>query len=593
MSQPSTAESDLPEGTATPAPPQDSAPAESVASPPPRSTRPVWWWWLAVLMTLAAAVLPAIAWPDQVSWLIDEPQLIARAYHANQAGKLAERGLVGNFGLIYGPTATQIYQLMLGVTHDPLTLARLRAGLCAGVTALGLLWLARSLRLNPWFATAVVLAPYLWVFQRIIWDASFAIPVGTVAVAAYAAFLRHGGVGTLLLALFCAAMMPFIHPQNLPLAAPILLHVLWRHHQDLWRNVGGVLLVIAAVLLLNFMYFMHLSVQLSYYLKVGFPKTYPGYHSWVAAYFGPIGLDEPAERALALLGMEPPPSPAGRHILGGHGFVGEGDGGFGPLVEYGKRGLYVIYPLLWGGIAIAAWRVLRGGRRTDPARDHGQSAVNPELAPEQAPAPRGASAENAKRSMGGIALAGVILQVLIAGQTRVPAEPQYFFGTFALHALLAWLAVDALARIRLSYVAVLAYGLSGAAVTLGIMWHYHRPGPPAVPNPASDMPTLGDSVAVVEALRPYPADVHAFTEIDLYQRFPQTLRALRLLLPPATDPAATRPAGPLVIRFRSPSHHGGTPRIEVVEASSAAEIPNEARRINVSPLPAGWRPGMD
>ena len=575
-------------------------------------------WIASALVTVAAAVLPAVAWPDQISWNIDEPQLVARAYHANRALALAERGLVGNFGLSYGPTATQIYQLMLGVTHDPFTLARLRAGLCAGVTALGLLWLARTLRLNPWFAAAVVLAPFLWVFQRILWDASFAIPIGTVALAAYASFLRHGGRGALLLALAATLTMPFIHPQDLPLAVPILLHAAWRHHRDLWHNAGRVLFVVAVIVALNATYFMHLFAEISYYMAVGLPKRYPGGHSVVATYLGPIGLDGPAEWALHAVGIrKESPTWPGRHLLAGHGYMGPGDGGFGPLVGMGKYGLYVFYPLLWGGIAVAVWRLFpaRAAGRRDDAGVTAEPAVSRAAPgdgdrnakadvwleyggvtrPARRAGHRGLSLDAARAAVGGIALFGVAMQMLMAGLTRVPAEPQYFFGTFVLHALLAWLAVDALARVRLSHAAVLAYGLSAAAVTLGTMRHYYRPpaasAAAVAPVPATAMPTLGDSVAVVEALRRYPARVPAVTDIDFYHRFPQTLRTLRLLVPPAGGTSGETPR-PLVIRLRAGPDAAG-PRVEVIEAASASDIPAGARRINVAPLPAGWRGGDD
>jgi hypothetical protein len=136
-------------------------------------------WTAAVVVTLLAAVVPAVLWAGDVSWIQDEPRLLAKAFHANARGALESHGLNGNFGVPYGPLPTHIYQLLLLITHDPVTLAGMRAGACAGVTALGLLWLARALRLNPWFATAVVLAPYVWNFQRILWDASFAVPIGT------------------------------------------------------------------------------------------------------------------------------------------------------------------------------------------------------------------------------------------------------------------------------------------------------------------------------------------------------------------------------------------------------------------------------
>ena len=90
--------------------------------------------WLGVLLVLLA-LIPLVIWPQDVSWCIDEPRLIATAWHANNDGHLAAHGLYGNFGVCYGPVPTQVYQLLLSITHDPGTLVILRALLLASITA--------------------------------------------------------------------------------------------------------------------------------------------------------------------------------------------------------------------------------------------------------------------------------------------------------------------------------------------------------------------------------------------------------------------------------------------------------------------------
>jgi hypothetical protein len=142
--------------------------------------------WLLAL----AALLPVVLWPGDVSWLIDEPRLIANAFYFNQDQIPAHTGLFGNFGVPYGPVPTQIYQLLLAITHNPLALVVLRGLLCAGLTSLGLLWLARTLGLRGWFAAAILVSPNIVAFHRILWDASFTIPLGTLALAGLADFLQ-------------------------------------------------------------------------------------------------------------------------------------------------------------------------------------------------------------------------------------------------------------------------------------------------------------------------------------------------------------------------------------------------------------------
>src|SRR5687768_12246465 len=77
---------------------------------------------LASVLTMAAAVGPAVLWIGDISWIQDEPRLIAKAYHANAARTLESRGLHGNFAVPYGPLPTHIYQALLLITHDPVTL---------------------------------------------------------------------------------------------------------------------------------------------------------------------------------------------------------------------------------------------------------------------------------------------------------------------------------------------------------------------------------------------------------------------------------------------------------------------------------------
>src|SRR5687767_5630578 len=83
--------------------------------PSPRMFRGIAWA-LVVTLTLAAAVVPAVLWVGDISWLQDEPRLLAKAWHANARGMMETQGLNGNFGVPYGPLPTQIYQVLLLIT---------------------------------------------------------------------------------------------------------------------------------------------------------------------------------------------------------------------------------------------------------------------------------------------------------------------------------------------------------------------------------------------------------------------------------------------------------------------------------------------
>ena len=515
-------------------------------------------WALAAVVTMAAALVPAVTWSGDIAWLNDEPRLIAKAYHANREFRLENKGLYGNFGIPYGPLPTHIYQVLLLITHDPVVLAAIRAGLCAGTTAAALLWLARSLRLNPWFAAAVVLAPYVWMYNRILWDASFAIPLGALALAAYAAFLRTGSGRSLLLCVASLTGVLFIHPQDLPLFAPIAGHMLWRHRPALWRHRVGLVVILGVTLALNAAYIGIASRAL------------------VSRFAGSVRQGYPAKEKLTWGEALLTPFMGGA-LLGGSHYAEVDSRLRGPqlVVPAAKLASSGVYVLIWIGIGVAGVRLLRRRRGADDGEL--DDPADPTL-------------REARRSVFGIALAGLGLLVLLYGLMRMPPYPQYFFGTFALHVLFAWVGVDALSRrLRLGGLATAVYGLSVGYITLASMWQIHRESHDRddLTDTRMERPTLANQVRVARELNAY-ADTRVKTDVRLYQKYGQALRSLRLLIPP--EPGVARPEhGRLVIRNRA----GPTGRDSVIELSVAKRETGTTRwkPMDVTPLPKGWEPG--
>lgn len=513
-------------------------------------------WALAVVVTMAAALVSAVLWPGDISWVNDEPRLIAKAYHANREFRLEIKGLSGNFGIPYGPLPTHVYQFLLLFTHDPIVLGAIRAALCAGATAIGLLWLARSLRLNPWFAAAVVLAPYVWMYNRILWDASFAIPIGTLALAAYAAFLRTGSGRSLLLCVACLAGILFIHPQDLPLFTPIAVHMLWRHRTALWRRRVGIAVILLVTLVLNGAYIRTAAKAVVERFGPSVRQGYPG---------GKVS------RAQAVL------TPfLGGTLLGGRQYAEIDSHLRGPwqLVAVAKLGSSLVHPLIWLGIGAAGVRWLR--RRRGAGDAELDDPADPTL-------------REARRAVFGIALAGLAMLVVLYSVMRMPPFPQYFFGTFPLFVVFAWVGVDALSRVRLGSLAVVVYGLSVGYITLASRAQIHREGYDRddTTDTRMERPTLANQLRVARELNRY-SDTRVMTDVVLYQKHGQSLRALRLLIPPDPGTVQTH-SGQLVIRTRA----GPTGRDSVIELSQATRETKTPRwkPMDVTPLPAGWEPG--
>ena len=473
------------------------------------------------LVVLALMIITL--WPGDVSWLMDEPRLIATAWHANHDGQLAMGGLYGNFGIRYGPLPTQIYQLLLLITHDPLTLVVLRALLCASVTGFALLWLARSLALPGWFAAGVLVSPYIAAYQRVLWDASFAMPVGALALAGFADFLRTQRPWSLRLCLLASVLVSTIHPQSLPLSLALLGSLAWQHRAALRRDLRALCIAGAVVLLLNGFYFAQFSGQLFMRFGGSMQKGYPGGSSHFASALAPLLGGRLLSGADYLQNLARLSAPEWLHAAA-------------------QGCALLIYPLAWLGIGVAvrsAWRTTRE--------------------------------QSVRQSVASVLLVTLGLQALLFGAMRIPVAPQYFFGTFPLHVLAAWLAVEALRKWRLGTVLGGLYAIGSAFLTLEAAVSIHHYG---FEKPR--WPTLSTSVNIAHELNRY-ADTTALTNSAVYKKSPQALRTLRLLLPPASS---TMPevSGRLLITNT------------VTELATDTEPPPGSQPIEITPLPKDWVP---
>ncbi|MFI5378534.1 MAG: hypothetical protein ACHRHE_04495 [Tepidisphaerales bacterium] len=500
-------------------------------------------WVLAAVLTLAGAIGPAIIWPGDVPFIQDEPRELSIAFEANQAHTLAVHGLSGGFPCAYGPLGLHIYQFILFFTHDPVLIAAIHGALCSTVTAASLLWLARGLRLNPWFALAVVFAPYMWLETRRIWVPSFTIPLSVLAMAAWVWFLRTGSGPALATAVGAAIAPMFIHFQSLPLPAVILGHLLWRHRPALKQHCLPVLAVVGLLAILNFRYMLYVGgtlwQNLGWFVRTG----HAAHASPVEALLGPLW------GGLLFSGGRFPDEVVSPHgpawILGAAKFVGS-----------------AAIPLVWLGVAVAAWGQ---GRRWLARRTRDDASGD-------------ADADPVRETVLGFVLAGVAFHMIYVGALRAPPGPQYVMGTFGMYVLMAWIGTEALARWRLRVLVAGGYGLAVAGLTLSCLWQVHRDGW----TTGTMSPTLANQAEVARALNQF-TDQSAMTDVPAYYQFqrPFSLCTLRQLLPPQPG-GPQRHSGRLVIRYRrGPS--GPTGRIELIEA----DPPANARRMIVEyPLAA-------
>ncbi len=510
-------------------------------------------WGAAAIFTLTAAIVPAVIRPGDVPWTNDEPTLIIHAAQANRGMWIVNRGLTGSLGLSYGPLPTQIYQVLLLLTHDPCKLVALRGALCAGVTGLSLLWLAWTLRLSPWFAAAVCLAPNVYLFHRILWDATFIVPLGALSFAAYASFLRSGSRRSLLLMLGAACSLPLIHPQTLPLSAALIGHLLWRHGRTVWKHRAAVLAVIIGIAALNAGYLRYAIVTV---LTHGSELVRTGQGTKISPFRAAF---------TPLLGGE---------VLCGDPFAG-GDSRLGSCQSFiGTARLLArgIHAMVWMGIAVTALRVIRSAGRPRRPRAFPPPAVLWGMGKDPAAA---VACDGPRDELLRIALVALLLQMALYAAIRVPPMVSYYFGPFPITVLFAWTGIEAFGRLRLRGALVAVFGLCVGTLTCAGAWQVHRFGWPR----GSMSPTLANQVEVARALNAY-SDTWALTNVGTYQEYSHALSTLRYLLPPPPGAHQTH-SGRLLIRYRTAL--GDTDgRIELSEAQPGDEPPH-TRRVSVSP----------
>ncbi len=492
------------------------------------------------LALVLLALVPVVLWPGDVSWLIDEPRIIANACCANRDGQLADGGLYGNFGIRYGPLPTQIYQLLLLLTHDPLVLVVLRGLLCAGLTAGALLWLARSLALPTWFAAAVLVSPHVVDSHRKLWDASFALPLGALALAAFADFLKTQRPRSLRVCVVAGVLLPLIHPQALALAVPLLGWLAWRHRAALWSDRRALAVLGAVVFALHAVYFFQVTGQLAARLQGSVEKGYPQGGSRAVSALAPL---------------------LGGRLLCGADYAESLTTPAGPawLQAAAQWGARLIYPLIWFGVLLSVRRVWLAWRKGGAG-----SVLTP------------------RDEVAAVVLGGLLFQALLSGVMRVPAKPQYFFGTFALHVAMAWFAVDALRRWRVGALPGVLYAAGAAVLTVSALLAIHARG---FEKPR--WPTLANGVAIARALNAF-TDPTALTDVALYQKHAQPLRTLRLLLPPAPG-QPQRTSGHLLITHR-PDVPRPTGQVRLIEVPPNTAPPPGSQPLDVTQLPKNWVP---
>ena len=205
-----------------------------------------------LVTALAVGLTVALAFPGDVPWINDEPVFIGRAFEANTSGTLAREGLRGMFGFRYGPIAIWIYQGLLLVSRNPIHLSIMKNLLTLTLLLGGLSYFRRRLGLPKWPILLVLFSPYLYLYNRLLWDNVLIIPLSLVLWCALLGFWQQGRRWYLLAVMTVAVILVHIHLMALLLVVPVFLSILifdhhWLRHHPYWTGFCGLLALIACL----------------------------------------------------------------------------------------------------------------------------------------------------------------------------------------------------------------------------------------------------------------------------------------------------------------------------------------------------------
>ena len=385
----------------------------------------------------ALITLALMIWPGDAPWGGDDVVLISTAIQANQQHRLVEAGLGGSFGYPYGPLPENIYQLLSLFSHDPIVLVRLHAGLFSAVTAAALLLLASAAGVSLWLAPMMMLGPFFWFYDRLLWDNPFAMPVGTLMLAAYGTFLRRPSRWAFLTAIACAIALPLIHLMTLPLVVPLILHAVWFHRSAFLRYWIGLASIVGVSSFFSWHYVLRVARQL---------------------HDSPALLPSRADALSRAQGLVFPLF-SGR-LFSAFGFIdsrGPEHGLESTVLGIIARDVSAIaFPLLWVGLVATVVMFFK--------RDIESCASGPGTIPDR-PAPS---------HLASISIATLILQSLMDAAIRISPYPQYYCGTWPAAVVLIWIGVQTIRPNKFRATVAVAYALSLAISTVTFAIDIHR-----------------------------------------------------------------------------------------------------------------------
>jgi len=214
--------------------------------------------WLSAFFLFVISLM----WPGDIPWNTDEAHLISNALLANQNRTLAAHGILGSFGVTYGPIPTWIYQFFLLWTHNLVAVSLFKNFLSLLILSVSLYLISSRLNLDKYPILLVFLSPYLYMYNRLLWDNCFLIPTSVLLFLFYTLFSLHRSRLYFLIIMLLSVVLIHIHLMSGFLLAPLFAVILlfegrWLKANWVWATIG--LLLFFAI---SLPYLLNVATQL-------------------------------------------------------------------------------------------------------------------------------------------------------------------------------------------------------------------------------------------------------------------------------------------------------------------------------------------
>ena len=475
-----------------------------------RPPRPYLVWSIAFAMGLLHL------WRIQdIPWINDEPQLILKALAANADGVLAQSGLTGSFGVAYSPIVVWLYQGTLYLTSNIFAIALLKTGFSLLLLYVGAAVLQRETKLVLPGVLLIFSSPYIWFYNRIVWDNVFLIPLSLLLLALLASFLnRPTAWKVYLLGLLCVLCLHVHLMALIPILALVVTLAMARRRQLLSEWKWYLPTLVGAVLLLT-PYLVSLKGQV---------VASSAMHS--------AGLFDSLRNAWTGFRFF-------SHWQFDHIFHGYYDA---PVLVVGL-GLTLVFS---GALFLAG--LVRGMRRWLLVI-------------------RGRGAALASDWVNLYALSTIVLMMAFFVVTRAIDFPHYFNASWCAYLIFIWNGLDLVwSRVKWAGAAYFVFLMVTVSLTFSLLEKVHRShGDKSIYYG----PTLQSQVAVARSIAPYVPHVEVDAGNSSYRYFPQALASLVLLeLKRQGLPGYAGSRRSFVVRFvTGPQQRDG--RMEVIGISAA------------------------